>query len=225
MLSNFYSPHALPPQFHGLPGGGLSHMNPAYFSQPGAFGGISPGYDLGHAAAGHYPFGGLTSPFLGYSSFPQSQFSQGPFGQGPFAALNPLAMLNPGAGGPSPYPQSQVNPYLPGQSGLQGQPGLSPFGSPFTHGQSNSFGGQQDVSQIVPALVQLAQQISAQSVITQQIGIALYQFVQQLAAQSAHAWSGAGMGAGQSPFATSGGGYPGFGQTQGWGANRPQTIQ
>jgi hypothetical protein len=174
-------------------------MNPAYFSQPGTFGGITPGYELGHA-----------SPFLGYPSF----------AQGPFAALNPLAMINPGATAvnpyANPYAQSPVNPYLLGQPG----PG------PFVPGAFNSFGGQAGVSQIVPALVQLAQQISTQSVLTQQIGIALHQLVQQLAAQGAHTHPATGLGAMHSPFAThTPGAYPGFAQTPAWAVNRPQTIQ
>jgi hypothetical protein len=205
MLSTFYSPQAFTSQFPGLPAGGLSHMNPAYFSQPGAYGGISPGFELG----------------LGYPQLTQPQFLQfphSPFGPSPFSALNPLAMIHPGLG-MNPYLPSQVHPYFLGQS-WQGPFGSAPF---------NSFAGQpggSPIAHIVPALVQLAQQISAQSVLTQQTGIALYQLVQQLAAQSVHAYPGTGIGAGHSPFATSApGAYPGFAQTPAWGANRPQTIQ
>jgi hypothetical protein len=221
MLSSFYSPQAFTPQFLGLPGGGLSHMNPAYFSQPGVYGGISPGYELGHA--------GAVNPFLGYPQLTQPQFlqfSHSPFGQSPFAALNPLAMIQPGLA-MNPYLQSQVHPYLQSQVHpyFLGQSWQVPVSStPF-----NSFGGQpagSHIAHIVPALAQLAQQISAQSVLTQQTGIALYQLVQQLAAQSVHAYPGTGIGAGHSPFATSApGAYPGFAQTPAWGANRAQTIQ
>ncbi|TLY83578.1 MAG: hypothetical protein E6K41_00820 [Gammaproteobacteria bacterium] len=93
-------------------------------------------------------------------------------------------------------------------------------------------GAHHPAQQIVLVLGQLAQQISVQTALTQQISIALQQLVHQLAVQGLQI-PGAGLGAfggqyfAQNPFAgATQGAYGGFSpQAQVWGANRAQTIQ
>jgi hypothetical protein len=215
MLSTFsqFSPQALMPQSVGLPGAGIPQMNPASFAQTGfaqpgvhggaaPFAGISPfAYDPSHAGVGQYPFGGQATSWLQHPSFAQSQLPQTPFGALSPIAIHPFA-ANPVAG---------MNPYLQNQ-GLQ-QP-LQAYGL-----SAVPFASQGAALQIVAALAHLAQQISAQSVLTQQISTALYQLVQQLAGQGGQTPAGTGIGAAaQSPY----GGFTS--QTPTWGANR-QTIQ
>ena len=158
----------------------------------------------------------------------------------------------------------QMSPALFGQSGAYGS-GIAPFsggiapfgyelGQPGIGQQTNpfvnpySFAGHAGVhnpaQQIVQVLAQLAQQISVQSAVIQQVSFALHQLAHQLAVQGLQPHQGGGLGAGQpfaqgGPFATQGGygqgqggygqsGYGGFtpqGQPHAWGANRAQTIQ
>jgi hypothetical protein len=172
-----------------------------------------------------------------------------------FAGLQGVApQMNPGVFGPpgaigggnvfghdsgqsglsQPYPfGAQMNPYL--QNPFAQSPfGPSPFAvNPYLQNPSGHAGGPNPVQHLVPVLAQLAQQIAAQSALTQQIGIALHQLAQQLVAQSGGQYpQSGGQYPGQNPFAgVTQGGYGGFNsqafnpQTQGWGANRPQTIQ
>jgi hypothetical protein len=211
MLSNpsQYSPQSLIPQFPGLQAGGLPQMNPGLFGQPGAyngnahFGNAQLGPESGQAGFGQpFSLGGQANP----SS--QNSFLQNPSVQNPFAA-NPFA--------PNPHLQGQW------QSPVGSHPFMSAFGQPGAHIPAH---------QIVPVLVQLAQQIAIQSVVAQQIGIAVHQLAQQLASQGLQ---GPGYPQGGPSYAQGGqgyaqGGYGGLGpQSQGWGqpwgANRPQTIQ
>jgi len=114
----------------------------------------------------------------------------------------------------------------------------SPFApSPFAYnpllGSFASYAGaHHPAQQIVLLLGQLAQQISAQTAVTQQISIGLHQLVHQLAVQGLQTPQGAlGAFGGQyfapSPFTgATQGAYGGFTpQAQAWGANRAQTIQ
>jgi hypothetical protein len=141
------------------------------------------------------------------------------------------------------WPQSS-NAYGSGIAPFSG--GIAPFGYEFGQ-QTNpllnpySFAGHagahNPAQQIVQVLAQLAQQISVQSVLIQQVSFALQQLAHQLAVQGMQPHQGGGLGAGQlfaqvGPFATQGGygqgGYGGFtpqGQPNAWGANRAQTIQ
>jgi len=159
------------------------------------------------------------------------QFSQGPHGYG---AGMPFGQ-DFGAAAPGQYPFAnglpQPNPFMP------------QWQSPFAQSPLAGHGGAHNPAQhIVPALIQLAQQISVQNAVTQQIGAALAQLVQQLAMQhqpypqglpgiSPFAQAGQSIG-GTQPFGLGvpfpGGFGPQFGltpQAQAWGANRPQTIQ
>jgi hypothetical protein len=142
-------------------------------------------------------------------------------------------------------PQFSYGPQLQG----------SALHNPFLNSGSLSgyAGGQIPAQQLVPVLAQLAQQISVQSALIQQLGITVHQLAHQLTAQILQPQLGAGLGAGQgfgaavSPFGGIGqasgpggpfsaqnpfagatqGGYGGFNpQAQGWwGGNRSQTIQ
>ena len=212
------------------------------------------------------PYGsqGLVPQFVG-----SPQFSPGPSGpQGVYGMNVPFGhdyqAQSPYAFGAAmiPYPQ---NPFTANQSLQNPQFSSGPFSSgpqlqgsavpnPFLNSGSLSgyAGGQIPVQQLVPVLAQLAQQISVQSALIQQLGITLHQLAHQLTAQILQS-QGAGLGAGQgfgaavSPFAGIGqasgpggpfsaqnpfagatqGGYGGFNpQAQGWwGGNRSQTIQ
>jgi hypothetical protein len=189
---------------------------------PAPFG--QPGV-YGANAYGNNAFGG-NAPGQGFSN----PFAQGSYGQ------NVLNGLGQGALFQNPYLQALAqnpyvqNPHLPNAYGAM--PG--------------------DVQQIISTLGQLAQQITVQSALTQQIAVTLHQ-IAQLAAQSLQNRLG-GLGAGQ-PFGI---GQPfgavqplGIGQTLGavqpfglgqygqqygfggqygglggsWGGSRPQTIQ
>jgi hypothetical protein len=114
--------------------------------------------------------------------------------------------------------------------------GQSPFATPYMNSPLSqglgAFAGQPAVhhpQHMIALLGQLAQQFSAHSAMTQQIGAAIHQLVQQLLVQS----SAGGLAAGgsqyfaQGPFAGTQGGYSGINPQAGqvWGANRPQTIQ
>ena len=127
---------------------------------------------------------------------------------------------------------------VPGQPGVSGNPwlghelGQQGFGqqgvgqqAPAWAGQFNPFWQNQHV-QIVPVLGQLAQQLSIQCALTQQIAHQINSAVQQLAHQLA-LQSVQGQYYGHNPLAASiQGGYSGFNpQTQAWGVNRPSTIQ
>jgi hypothetical protein len=99
--------------------------------------------------------------------------------------------------------------YDPRQLGI----GQYPFGTAHPYLQSHQGSAGHVTSQVVPHLVQLAQQIFVQNVVAQQIGTALYQLAQQL---SVHASPIAGLDAGQ---ALGAGAYPmiGTGNTLGFG--------
>jgi hypothetical protein len=193
MLSNLpqYSPLGQIPQFPGSHGAGSPQMSPGLFGQPGAYGGNGSFGNESGQTGLNQPY-----PFGGQLTNPflQNPFTQNQFPQGPFAT--------------NPYLQ---NPLL--QSPLAHNPLPSSFA-----GQA---GAPNPAQHIIPVLAQLAQQIAAQSAVTQQIGIALQQLAQHLAAQSGTQHFG------QNPFASATqGGYGGFNpQAQAWGANRPQTIQ
>jgi hypothetical protein len=198
MLSNpsQYSPLGLIPQFPGLQAAGLPQMTPGLFGQPAQYNGNAHlgnaqlGAESGQAGFGQpFPLGGQANPFL-QNSFQQNASAQNPFTAGAFA--------------PNPYFQSQ------GQSAGAHNPFLSSFA-----GQA---GAHNPLQQIVPVLVQLAQQIALQSAVVQQIGIAVHQLAHQLASQGLQ-----GQGYGQSGYGGPGPQAQGWGQA--WGANRQQTIQ
>jgi hypothetical protein len=131
----------------------------------------------------------------------------------------------------------------PGQAGIYGNPWsgheqgqqvppwagqINPFGhNPLAQGQGTAYTQLHGSVQIVPVLAQLAQQLTIQCAITQQIAqqvsVAIQQLANQLSAQGLQ-----GQYYGQNPYAVSmqQGGYPGFNpQAQAWGPNRQQTIQ
>ena len=150
-----------------------------------------------------------------------SQYSPYP----PQGLMSPFPGLQ-GAGWP------QMSPALFGQPGVYG--GNAPFG--YEPGFAGYAGAHHPAQQIVLVLGQLAQQISVQSALIQQISIALQQLVHQSAGLGAGQALGVGgpfLGSfggpyfGQNPFASAAqGGYGGFSpQAQSWGANRAQTIQ
>jgi hypothetical protein len=164
---------------------------------PGLFG--QPGANGGNAPFAH------ESVQAGFG--PQFPFGFG--GQANAFAQNPLT--------PNPFWQNPfATPYM---------------NSPLSQGYpANNPSAVHNPQHVVAVLGQLAQQFSVHAATTQQIGIALHQLVQQLLVQSAAGGLGAGGGgqySGQSPFAGTQGGYGGFNPqaAQGWGANRPQTIQ
>src|SRR5437016_948914 len=204
MLSNFshYSPQGFIPQFPGLQGAGWPQMSPGLFGQPGTYAGYVP-FAQEPALAGMYP-----SPFL------QTPFAPSPFLQTPFA--------------PSPFLQT---PFAPCPF-LQTPFASSPFApNPLIGSFAGYAGAHHPAQQIVLLLGQLAQQISAQTAVTQQISIGLQQLVQQLAVQGLQNPGALGAFGGQyfaqSPFSgATQGAFGGFTpQAQPWGANRAQTIQ
>jgi hypothetical protein len=180
-----------------------------------------------------------------------------------FSQYSPQGLL-PQFPGPQGAGSLQINPALFGQPGCA-QPGAnggnaafgfdfaqtgpspqSPFGPQANSFQHNPFQGSvaghaghaglHNPSQhVIMLLGQLAQQLSAHSVLTQYSASALQQLAQVLAAPSQqNPWGGPGIAGqyfGQSPFANAQGAYgqgayAGFGpQAQAWGANRSQTIQ
>jgi hypothetical protein len=177
----------------------------------------------------------FAGPHMGVPPMSPTLFAQPPYGiNAPFGY--------PGQPGyalgvpPNPYLQS---PFAPNQF-LQ-SPSLAGSNShnPFLNSTSTGSGlGQIAAQQIVPVLAQLAQQISIQSALTQQLGVTLHQ-IAQVAAYTLQSQQGAGPGAGPgfapagpfagaNPFASATpGGYAGFNpQAQAWwGGNRSQTIQ
>jgi hypothetical protein len=190
------------------------------------------------------------SPYVPQGLMPQSAGVQGvgvppmspaPFSQPLFGINSPFSYAAQPAYGfgvqPNPYLQSPFtpnqflqNPFLAGTNAH----------NPLVNSGSAGYGlGHIAAQQIVPVLAQLAQQISIQSAVTQQLGLTLHQIAQQVAAQTLQSQPGAGLGAGQmfagagpfnggNPFASATqGSYGGFNpQVQAWwGGNRPQTIQ
>jgi hypothetical protein len=177
--------------------------------------------------------------------------AQSPYAFG--AAMNPYLQNAFTANQSLQNPQLMQNPQFSYGPQLQGSAGHNPLlNSGSLSGYAAGAGGQIPTQQLVPVLAQLAQQISVQSALIQQLGITLHQLAHQLTAQTLQ-YQGAGVGAGQgfgagvSPFAGIGqasgpggpfsaqnpfagapqGGYGGFNpQAQGWwGGNRSQTIQ
>ncbi|HEV2701656.1 MAG TPA: hypothetical protein VGV09_08505 [Steroidobacteraceae bacterium] len=161
-----------------------------------------------------------------------------------FAQYSPQAQFLPPLGLQSPsWPQLNTGPSTPGPWGYSvAQTPLTP----------NQFGqspiGVNPAQQIIPMLGQLAQQLSIQSSVIHQLGVALHQLCHQVGAQGIHGSIGS-YGAGQpylggtpqygldgQAFGHQGGqhafpgaipgGYPGLvPQAPGWGAGRPQTVQ
>jgi hypothetical protein len=171
----------------------------------------------------------------------------------------PIAGPNPGIFGQAGvYGGNSQFGYPPAMSGLgqPPQPSQQPLGGPFTASPllsaywqnpawqspfasmpfyGNSLAGHAEahnpLTQILPVLVQLAQQISVHGTVAQQIGMVLQQLTQQLAIASPHLQQAAFSAAqsfGQNPFtSTPAGAYAGFNPqaAQAWGATRPQTVQ
>jgi len=159
--------------------------------------------------------------------------------------VSPALFGQPGAygfNGSLTYPPSSVGVTQPLQpfSGLPNGIFASPYiSSPYVSSPFASFAGQavhHPAQQMLLLLGQLAQQICAQGVASQQIGMSLYQLAYQLLAQplavqgiAPQPFIGTGQpfGLGAPFFAGTAPG--GFGitpqQAQAWGATRPQTIQ
>ena len=229
MLSNFshYSPQGFIPQFPGLQGAGWPQMSPGLFGQPGTYAGYVP-FAQEPALAGMYPSPFLQTPFAP-SPFLQTPFAPSPFLQTPFAP-SPFA---PSPFAPSPFAPSPFapTPFAPSPF-LQTPFASSPFApNPLIGSFAGYAGAHHPAQQIVLLLGQLAQQISAQTAVTQQISIGLQQLVQQLAVQGLQNPGALGAFGGQyfaqSPFSgATQGAFGGFTpQAQPWGANRAQTIQ
>jgi len=189
----------------------------------------------------------LPSFYSQYSPYvPQGLFAQ--FSGIPGAGLSPVSPAlfgQPGAygfNGSLTYPPSSVGVTQPLQpfSGLPNGIFASPYiSSPYVSSPFASFAGQavhHPAQQMLLLLGQLAQQICAQGVASQQIGMSLYQLAYQLLAQplavqgiAPQPFIGTGQpfGLGAPFFAGTAPG--GFGitpqQAQAWGATRPQTIQ
>ena len=128
-----------------------------------------------------------------------------------------VPQFNSGLGQPVPYGNAWSG-HEPGQQ------------VPVLLGQANPFG--HNPVQMIPALLQLAQQLAIQCAITQQIAqqvsVATQQLANQLGTQGLQGLQGLqGQYYGQNPYAPFvQGGYPGFNpQVQAWGANRQATIQ
>jgi len=184
----------------------------------------------------HYSPQGFIPQFPGLQGAGWPQMSPGLFGQpGTYAGYVPSAH-EPALAGmyPSPYLQT---PFAP--SPFAATPfAASPFApsplafNPLLGSFAGYAGAHHPAQQIVLLLGQLAQQISAQTAVTQQISIGLQQLVQQLAVQGLQTHPGAlgafgGQYFAQSPFTgATQGAFGGFTpQAQAWGANRAQTIQ
>src|SRR5256886_9790567 len=171
----------------------------------------------------HYSPQGFIPQFPGLQGAGWPQMSPGLFGQpGTYAGYVPFAH-EPALAGmyPSPYLQT---PFAP--SPFAATPfAASPFApsplafNPLLGSFAGYAGAHHPAQQIVLLLGQLAQQISAQTAVTQQISIGLQQLVQQLAVQGLqHHSSALGTFGGQS-FAQS----PLIGATQGaFGGLSPQ---
>ncbi len=145
--------------------------------------------------------------------------------------------LAPQIPGMQPIGPLPLNSALPGQPGIYGNPWLGhELGQQGLGQHLSAWGGQinpfvqnpvpQNPVQVLPVLGQLAQQLTIQCALTQQIAQQISSAVQHLAHQLA-LQSLQGQYYGQNPLAASiQGGYSGFNpQTQAWGAGRPQTIQ
>jgi len=184
----------------------------------------------------HYSPQGFIPQVPGLQGAGWPQMSPGLFGQpGTYAGYVPFAH-EPALAGmyPSPYLQT---PFAP--SPFAATPfAASPFApsplafNPLLGSFAGYAGAHHPAQQIVLLLGQLAQQISAQTAVTQQISIGLQQLVQQLAVQGLQTHPGAlgafgGQYFAQSPFTgATQGAFGGFTpQAQAWGANRAQTIQ
>ena len=180
----------------------------------------------------HYSPQGFIPQFPGLQGAGWPQMSPGLFGQpGTYSGYVPFAHEPTLAGMyPSPFPQTPFlsSPFSPGP--------FSPTSfapSPFVPGSFAGYAGaHHPAQQIVVLLGQLAQQISVQTAVTQQISIGLQQLVHQLAVQGLHQTHPGALGAfggqyfAQSPFTgATQAAYGGFTPpAQAWGANRAQTI-
>jgi hypothetical protein len=173
---------------------------------------------------------GFIPQFPGLQGAGWPQISPGLFGQpGAYAGFVPFAH-EPALAGmyPSPFLQTPFAPSPFAPSPLAPSPlAYNPLLGSFA-----GYAGAHPAQQIVLLLGQLAQQISAQTAVTQQISIGLQQLVHQLAVQGLQTHPGAlgafgGQYFAQSPFTGAPqGAYGGFSpQAQAWGGNRAQTIQ
>jgi hypothetical protein len=131
--------------------------------------------------------------------------------------------LAPQIPGMQPIGPSQLgNPWLGHELGQQAPPWAGQF-NPFVQNPLAQ------TSQLVPALGQLAQQLTIQCAlaqqVAQQIGSVVQHLAHQLAVQSQQGQQGQYYG--QNPLAASiQGGYSGFNpQAQAWGVARPPTVQ
>ncbi len=137
----------------------------------------------------------------------------------------------------SQYPPQGLAPQVPGNPWLGhelGQQGMGQQAPPWA-GQFNPFVqsplaqtpfpvGPSPIQQMLPALGQLAQQLSIQCVLAQQAAQQISSTVQHLAQQLAGQNPQGQYYYGQNPLAIQGG-YSGFNpQTQAWGIARPQTT-
>src|SRR5437588_1981646 len=189
----------------------------------------------------HYSPQGFIPQFPGLQGAGWPQMSPGLFGQpGTYAGYVPFAH-EPALAGmyPSPYLQTPFAPSPFAATPFAASPfAASPFApsplafNPLLGSFAGYAGAHHPAQQIVLLLVQLAQQLSAQTAVTQQISIGLQQLVQQLAVQGLQTHPGAlGAFGGQYfahiPFTgATQGAFGGFTpQAQAWGANRAQTIQ
>src|SRR5256885_2195334 len=178
----------------------------------------------------HYSPQGFIPQFPGLQGAGWPQMSPGLFGQpGTYAGYVPFAQ-EPALTGMYPSPFLQT-PFAPSPF-LQTPFASSPFApNPLIGSFAGYAGAHHPAQQIVLLLGQLAQQISAQTAVTQQISIGLQQLVQQLAVQGLQNPGALGAFGGQyfaqSPFTgATQGAFGGFTpQAQPWGANRAQTIQ
>src|SRR5436853_3042237 len=189
----------------------------------------------------HYSPQGFIPQFPGLQGAGWPQMSPGLFGQpGTYAGYVPFAH-EPALTGmyPSPYLQTPFAPSPFAATPFAASPfAASPFApsplafNPLLGSFAGYAGAHHPAQQIVLLLGQLAQQISAQTAVTQQISIGLQQLVQQLAVQGLQTHPGAlgafgGQYFAQSPFTgATQGAFGGFTpQAQAGGANRSQTIQ
>ena len=184
----------------------------------------------------HYSPQGFIPQFTGLQGAGWPQMTPGLFGQpGAYAGYVPFAH-EPALAGmyPSPFLQTPFAPSPFAPSPFAPSPfAPSPLAyNPLLGSFAGYAGAHHPAQQIVLLLGQLAQQISAQTAVTQQISIGLQQLVQQLAVQGLQTHPGAlgafgGQYFAQSPFTgATQGAFGGFTpQAQAWGANRAQTIQ
>jgi len=177
---------------------------------------------------------GFVPQFHGLQGAGWPQMGPGPFAQpGAYPGLVPFAH-EPALTGmyPSPFLQTPFAATPFAATPFAATPFAPAIGYNPLLSLAGYAGAHHPAQQIVLVLGQLAQQISVQTALTQQISIALQQLVHQLAVQGLQI-PGAGLGAfggqyfAQNPFAgATQGAYGGFSpQAQVWGANRAQTIQ